>query len=56
MFICKGCLAKKYTNEESIRRPHGRCESCGKIGECSDIPSSHLRRKQRRAKDNSKWN
>ena len=37
MFICDDCLRAKYENTPSIVGSFGKCELCGKEGECSDI-------------------
>ncbi len=34
MFICRKCVKRPIEDHESIS--HGKCESCGEIGECRD--------------------
>jgi hypothetical protein len=41
MFYCDEC-AEKNGYPQSIIRSHGPCECCGKIRDCSDVPSSNL--------------
>jgi hypothetical protein len=41
MFYCKDC-GDKYGYPESVGKSIGRCELCGALDECSDVPSSFL--------------
>ena len=41
MFYCKEC-AEKNGYPESIAKSHGKCELCGNIRVCNDVPSSKL--------------
>jgi hypothetical protein len=43
MFLCDECLTKDYTNARQIRPSFGKCESCGLLRPCSDIPARYLR-------------
>lgn len=42
MFICDDCRIKKFTNAASLTGSYGKCELCGTLSACNDIPSKHL--------------
>jgi hypothetical protein len=41
MFYCVKCQEKNKW-PKSMHKSQGRCESCGKVAECYDVPSSSL--------------
>ena len=41
MFYCNKC-AEKEGWPESIGKSHGKCEMCGEVDTCNDVPSSRL--------------
>jgi len=46
MFICSGCLEKDYNNLTTITMgSYGKCEGCGELSACADIPSYTLIKK-----------
>lgn len=45
MFICDRCLKKLYKNSMFLTS-YGRCEECGCVDECADIPSGRLIKKK----------
>lgn len=42
MFVCDDCLVANYDNERSMLRSRGKCEVCGYVASCNDIPSRYL--------------
>ena len=43
MFICESCVKNNYKNDFFAPIPsRGKCESCGQIKDCMDIPSKYL--------------
>lgn len=41
MFFCNECANKKGW-PQSFSRSRGRCEVCGEIADCNEVPSSEL--------------
>lgn len=41
MFYCEACRIKQQW-PEGMTGSYGKCEVCGKIARCYDVPSSHL--------------
>jgi len=52
MFICDKCLEK--FNNWGLIRSYGRCEICGVIQSCYDIPSKYLELKDEYKKENDR--
>jgi hypothetical protein len=42
MFICNGCLSKRFANQESIGKHVGPCEFCKEQKLCNEIQSGRL--------------
>lgn len=41
MFFCEPCGDKRDW-PDSIFKSYGKCEICGKVAACSDVPSKYL--------------
>jgi hypothetical protein len=41
MFFCEACR-RKNNWPDSIFRSRGKCEVCGNVANCSDVPSKYL--------------
>lgn len=42
MFYCQTCAGRRGWPDRTLSRSYGKCEVCGKVDECNDVPSKYL--------------
>jgi hypothetical protein len=53
-FVCLSCAKKKYKPFFTTRSSYGRCEDCGEVHLCHDVPTAQLERIKRTRKPTEK--